>query len=93
MFCKPIDHATLHKNEGITVQHAGSFSHCLDAMSPACARANLGLTGKNLNYIVRMEIVFSIGVNWKGTYKQASSNMNCKVSNLGQRIMEFFKDN
>lgn len=38
-----------------------------------------------------MEIVFSIGVNWKGTYKQASSNMNCKVSNLGQRIMEFFK--
>lgn len=48
MFCKLIDRATLDENEGITAQHPGSFSHSLDAISPACALPNLALTGKKI---------------------------------------------
>ena len=90
MFCKPINHATRDENEGIAVQHPGSFSHSLDAISPVCAWANLGLTGKNLNYLVRMEIVFWIGVNQKWTWTHACLNMNCKGSTVGQRTVDFF---
>lgn len=35
MFCRPVNHAALDEDEGITAQHPGSFLHSLDRISPA----------------------------------------------------------